>query len=503
MSRGDLLIFVMVFGYSIICLAITIAAANKTKLSAKTSSGYMLADRSFGILITVCTVTMGIFSGLAFYGSPGQGMRVGSFGIAAAGLGIIGLAYVTIGHRLWYVGRLRGGYITATDFYRDRYYSENFGIYAGLMQLIFIVPYATVQFVTTSNGLSYNTGAPYWLCVIMFGAFVMIYLYVGGASGIGWMDIFNCLLALSIPVVTAFLVVKNAFGGSWYDMGTRVQTVFPTQNAMTYTAWGPPWKTALQWFAYMMVGVFFIVGSPHITSKMFMSKDKHTFYRMTYVGPIFYNILGLPITLISIVGMALYRDQLTGLRTDMIVPILTREWTSTVLVVLMLWVLFAFATSTANAFMLTATTIISNDFIKRYGMKDVVDPIEKDRRAVMVAKNACFVVVIGSIAVALLKITYIIDYAYNLATPGFSQLIIPMIFGLYWRRASREAAWAASICGTITLIWAQIINPSPFGFHPILWSGGVNIIVFYLVTIFTKPPQDVVDKFFPPGDIVI
>jgi SSS family solute:Na+ symporter len=169
----------------------------------------------------------------------------------------------------------------------------------------------------------------------------------------------------------------------------------------------------------------------------------------------------------------------------------------------MLWVLFAFATSTANAFMLTAMTIISHDFAARFVFNKIADEKERDVKVVRFSKNACIIVVFACIAVALMKLTYIIDYAYNLATPGFSQLIIPMIFGLYWRRASKEAAIASSVVGICVLIWAQIINPSPLGYHPILWSGAANVITFYLVTIFTKPPQEVVDAFFPTEDVVI
>ena len=264
MNTG-IIIFIAVLAYGVACVLISI----RGKKSSGSGVGFFLGGRSFGIVITVCSVVMGIYSALAFYGFPPMIMRQGAFSNAAAGFGCVGLAYPLIGYRLWKMGKGRG-YVTTSDFLRERFYSESFGVLVALLQLIFIIPYITLQFVAIGNGLSISSGGqvPYVAAIIIFGVFSAIYIVIGGAKGLGLMDIFNAMLALIIPLIACVVVVKNAFGGDWALMGSTAMEAFPDINHAA--AFGHTYDP-INVLSMVITGVLATFASPHIVSKLYMA----------------------------------------------------------------------------------------------------------------------------------------------------------------------------------------------------------------------------------------
>ena len=308
------------------------------------------------------------------------------------------------------------------------------------------------------------------------------------------MDVFNGLVALIVPVIAVIVVVQNAFGGNWDLVGETARSAFPEINDAS--AFGHTYDP-INILSMCITGVIATFASPHIVSKLYMSKDRKTFQKMTYTGSIAYTVMGLPIIMLGVIGVALYKEVLGNEASDMLIPTMMLEYTNTFIVIAMLWVLFAFATSTTNAFTLSGASIISKDLIGRYGFKNIFDPAKKERISVNLGKIGVIVIVIITIIASLTRPAYLVDYAYSSASPGFAQALPAMLLGMYWKRATKEGAWAGTVGELITLFITLFVVKSPLGVNPVMWALGVNFLLFFVVSFFTKPPMDVVKDFFP------
>ena len=89
----------------------------------------------------------------------------------------------------------------------------------------------------------------------------------------------------------------------------------------------------------------------------------------------------------------------------------------------------------------------------------------------------------------------ITDNAYKLASPFFGMIMPATILGLYWKRASREGAWAGTVTGLVVVVVFTFFVTPPLGISAFLWGLIVNFIVMIAVSLCTKVPQEVIDKY--------
>lgn len=485
MSRG-VIVLILVVIYALICLFITLRA----RVSESSKDAYFVGGRSFGAILTVCTVVMGIYSGLTFYGFPGTIMSGGIFPLAATGFGFVGIAYPLVGYRLWKISKGKG-FITMGDYMSARYNSPAVGLLTTLIGLVFIIPYMTVQFVSVGNGLSYSSDGfmGYEAALIFYAVLTVVYLIIGGAKGTSTLDIFNTALAVVVPAVAIVIIIGRVFGGSWSAMGTQALANFP--DLMNASAFGATYSP-LNILGLALSGMVCLFSAPHIVSKFFMAKDVKTFKKMTWMGPILYTALTIPIVVMGILGIAMYKPTLEA--TDLVVPMMMMEHTPTIVAVLMLCVLMAYAMSTTNGFCFAAATIFSNDIVMKLGKGNRAE--NNDKRIILWGKIGVVIIVVLTVLLSLTRPTAIVTYAYTFATPGFGQLLPAFLLGMYWKGATKEGALAGMICGLITLIITLWVIVKPFGIHPVIWSLGVNLLVFVVVSWITKPNMDTVAVFF-------
>lgn len=487
---SNTVVLVLVLAYGVISIAIGAGHRNL----AKSSEGFLMGGRSLGVVITLTSLTMGILSGLAFFGTSSLTMRTGNIVLAAAGFGISTFVYPWFGYKLWKYGKQRG-YRTTADYMRDRYYSTGYGHIVSLIQLLFMIPYMTVQFVAIGNGLSYFTELSYMTAIVVFAIFLTANLFVGGAKGVGAMDIFNVSIGVLVPLILCILAIRG--GGGLDKLGELALKNDP--NFTQVGASSTVGRTALDVFVMWLTGIFAILFSPHILGKMMMVKDISTFKQMQRYGPLMYIIICTPVIfLMGWIGIALYKPALTANgQTDFMVQHIMADHGNPLLTVFMLCALMAFAMSTANAFAISCANIIATDFAAPSMRAKGLDGESVERKSLLVGKIGVIAIILLCLLFATSRSMFITDYAYALATPGFAQLIPGLLGGLFWKRPSRQAAVFGTIIGFIVLVITTFILPRPFGIHQVVWSLGANAVIYLCLTFTTKPPREIVESFFP------
>ena len=82
-------------------------------------------------------------------------------------------------------------------------------------------------------------------------------------------------------------------------------------------------------------------------------------------------------------------------------------------------------------------------------------------------------------------------------------LVPTIIGGMYWKRANKIGAIAATVVGeTMMVVMTFILKDSPLGFSAGLWSMATATVIFIVVCLATKPQPylgqvvDSINEFF-------
>ncbi|MGB5101775.1 MAG: sodium:solute symporter family protein [Steroidobacteraceae bacterium] len=176
----------------------------------------------------------------------------------------------------------------------------------------------------------------------------------------------------------------------------------------------------------------------------------------------------------------------------------------------------AAAMSTADGLLLAMANALSHDLYYK-----IIDPKAEVKKRLLTARILLLVIGAGGAAVASLKLTGILGavaWAFCFAMSG---LFVPLVLGVWWKRANRPGALAGMIVGLGTGWWYLLAVRNPDAWYGLAqpWIGlddlrfGVvgtvcSAIAMVVVTLLTPAPdaetQRMVDEVrIPHGDTII
>jgi cation/acetate symporter len=176
----------------------------------------------------------------------------------------------------------------------------------------------------------------------------------------------------------------------------------------------------------------------------------------------------------------------------------------------------AAAMSTADGLLLAMANTLSHDLYYK-----IIDPKAEVKRRLMTSRILLLIIGAGGAAVASLKLTGILGavaWAFCFAMSG---LFVPLVLGVWWKRANRPGALAGMIVGLGTGWWYLLAVRNPEAWYGIAkpWIGlddirfgvvGVtaSAIAMIVVTLLTKEPSEEIQRMVdevrvPHGDTII
>ena len=176
----------------------------------------------------------------------------------------------------------------------------------------------------------------------------------------------------------------------------------------------------------------------------------------------------------------------------------------------------AAAMSTADGLLLAMANALSHDLYYK-----IIDPKAEVKKRLLTARVLLLVIGAGGAAVASLKLTGILGavaWAFCFAMSG---LFVPLVLGVWWKRANRPGALAGMIVGLGMGWWYLLAVRNPEAWYGLAkpWLGlddlrfGIvgttaSAIAMVVVTLLTKEPdaetQRMVDEVrIPSGDTII
>jgi len=372
--------------------------------------------------------------------------------------------------------------LTLPAFMEARYYSKGVRGLAAVIILIATVVYIQAQIV--AGGLIANVvfGVPREWGMIGFTGILLAYTIVGGMIAVVYTDFFQ--LGIMILGVVAALPLAVQRVGGFGALFEHVQAVKP----LTFTWQGLP-PTLL-----FTMGLAFTLGSvatPEKLTRLYAMKDMPTIRRGILFAIIVVTGINLCVFMLALVAIVLFPALPTG---DLAMPMIARAVLPPVLGTVMLAAITAAMMSTVDSLLIVAGSALSFDI-----WQNLIDPaisparrIWIDRLAIAIVGTVPVLLLLGGVAQGTLVQFIVLLFAALMASSFF----IPVVLGVYWRRATREGAIASMIGGvTITFLW-KMLGPSDI--DPVLPGFIASALLMWFVSIATpRPPETAISPYFP------
>ena len=428
------------------------------------------------------------FSMGTFLGTPGTIYGVGYAGMAISVPGavfcmilpalLIGRKLITLGHKY--------GFLTMADYLTDRYHSKNMSGVLGVMMLFFLVPMMGAQIIGAGVVVHVFTGLPEWVGVVGMGIIVILYCMTGGMKGAMMTDVIQGSLMIATAVVT--FIVSIVMGGGFSNINHTLQSMneayltFPGANGYM------PWT---YYISNIVLWSFFTMGQPHLFTKFFAMKDHKTMFKAILLGTagMFFSA-----TLIEWAGVNGIASIQNIEKADQIIPMILQRGMNPFLASIFIAGIVAAGMSTIDGILVTTTGAVTRDIYQKIINKNATD------EAVM-SLSKVVTVIIGIVVICFGVFQPGSIFEINLfAFSGMAIFVVPILFGIYWKKATAKGAIASVIVGIISLLLFTL-NPSvkalAMGFHALFPTTIIASIVMIVVSKFTEtPPQETIDRHF-------
>jgi solute:Na+ symporter, SSS family len=374
----------------------------------------------------------------------GAGTTVGAAGLAyfegvsawwwngSAGIGALALAF-WIGPRLWRLASDHGFY-TSGDFLEYRYGPAVRGIVSALIWMGTLSILAG-QLIAGAAVLSVVADVSKQTGVIIGAAVMTAYFVAGGLLSSAWVNLIQLVV-----LIGGFLVAVPLLYGS--VGGSPALAAMPVPHDRYWDVMYSSGAGMSGWGMVFLLTPAFII-SPGLVQKAYGAESA----RAVKVGIGAQAVAQMVFALLPVFfGIAARAAHLEISSPNLVLPTVLASELPPLVGALGLAAVFSAEVSTCDAILFMLATSLSKDLYKRF-----VNPAADDRRLLLVARLAAVLGGIGGVVLAIRLETVIGALGIFYSLLGVS-LLVPVIGGLYTRRATGVEALASIAAGITTLL---------------------------------------------------
>jgi SSS family solute:Na+ symporter len=414
-----------ILGYAIIMILIGVYAARKVK----NSEDYVLAGRSLPFYMALSTVFATWFGSESILGAGSKFAEGGFRNVIEDPFGA-GLCLIIAG--LFFNRKLyRLNYLTIGDYFKNRYNT----LIATFLSFVIIISYfgwVGAQFLAL--GVVLHTIIPAlsigsW--VIISAIVVAVYTVLGGMVSVALHDTVQTAIIIVglIAVLVAVLPLVGGVSGFFAIVPPGHFTVFPQTDSML--AW-------VVFFTALMTQGFGSIPQQDIYQRAMSAKSaEQSMWASIIGGLLYFSIVMIPIA-IGTIAAYLYPG-LVSSNSQLLIPTLISDHTSSFLQILFFGALISAILSTASGALLAPATLLAENIIKPFFRQ------MHDKLRMMIIQVGVVVVAFGAIFLAYNPDAHI----YELVAGAYSVTLVagfaPLAFGLY-------ASWANSFGAFVSVV---------------------------------------------------
>jgi len=450
----------VILSFLIILLVIALVGLSAGRLSKPNKADYYLAGKSLSPWIVGLSAMATNNSGYMF-------------------IGLIGFTYMVGLPSIWLmIGWILGDFLISRTVHKkfneaaaknsNVTYASVIGAWSqqgqfitkfiGLLSFVFLIVYASAQFVSGGKTLMVIFGWDLWLGIGIGSVIVFMYTMAGGIRASIWTDVvqaFVMVFSMAILVVACivnmgginivfeeWLLIDNFlnFFPSEIEHSTFLKTIYP-----------------ISW----LVAGLFVIGQPHIMVRFMALKDPELIERARYHYYSWYVIFYF---LAFCIGMLskIYLDTNNNFDPELALPLMAIELLNPFIIGVIIAGIFAATMSTADSLIINCSGNISQDLFKSKKFSNTE------------IKLITFAVALVSTAIALMNnnsVFLIVIYAWTLLGISFAPLIIILSMG---KKITTKTYIIGLIIGIVSFF---VINY--FGINNYIYAGFIPFCLNY------------------------
>ena len=380
-------------------------------------------------------------------------------------------------------------YLTVEDYFCERYYSErSMRLLSPIFAVVVSLIYLMAQYRSIGIVLEELLDINYLTALIISAVIITTYVLLGGLHAIAFITLFHVLLIIiGVLVATPFIIAKVP------DFNRIIQDVDSNMVQPYYPQMHPPYAgyaffTPFYILSFFLFLTFGIASAPHVINNVLAVKNKNYF---KWAPLLVFVIFFVTMSLFKINGFAARalaeQGKISVPHPDHAFIVTIKYAFPQFLWVFMGVVILAAVVSTTDRLMLTIGNCISWSIYKKYINRNADDKKIKlvNRLTIVVGTIIAVSLVIQPPKLLLLLIWMSIGIM-------FSSFTVPLVGGLYWKRATKEAGIIAMGLGFISaMVFACIhkfVTPLPlhFSFFSFLISSGAFIVISFMTPAPSK-----------------
>lgn len=476
--------------WTIIVVYFAITLVTGILLGKRSSKGedYFLGGRKVGPWVTALSFVAAYFSSVLIIGGGGFGYK---YGLSTLWIGAINvlvgcfLVWAVIGRRVRVMTK-RLCTMTVPEFFAERFSSPAARLFSAAIIIIFLIIYNVSVLKGMGNAFEVLMGWPYTTAVLVSGLLILIYVAVGGYLAVVWTSFLQAWVMIFALVFMSIFAVM-AVGG--FEKLNHALSAINMGLVQTPGEWG--WAGLISFSLIMSFGVW---GMPQLVVR-FYSIEKAKLLRIgTLVATVGGSIALLPY-LTGAAARALFPNLPNP---DLAIPTLVKHTLPPWAGGLLLAGVLAAGMSTFASVLIIVSSGVVRDVVEK-GLKIEMS----DKRQVLWGRIVSLAAGLISLVIALKPPDLI------LVITGFAWAIIastnlwPMLFGVYWRGASKMGVLLSMITGSFVALAWQILGKAGWklvadsGIHGFIPGILISLLIIVLVSLFTKKPsKELLDRAF-------
>lgn len=481
----------------VLFIGVVIPFLNRRKHS--TFEEFYTGSKSMPAFVVGMLILVTFYSGSTFTGKLGFVVKYGVVGAYTMPYTVMsGLALYLLAEKVWPLGK-KYRLSTLADLMELRYQDKKIKLLTGITGICMNIPWLTMEVITMGMTLNIATNGylPIPIGSALAMSIIIFYLVKGGVKSVSLVDTFSAILMLIGSCIVFVYIINYFYNGDVSTIWTAVDQVSKDKLILPDNLEIGQWQF---WLSWTICGTLGMLAWPSNYMEIYLGKSVKETRKsgiITAFGGMFnlvYIILGFAAVGIVALGYPAASDPQFSLLE------MVKLTGNPFIFGLLACFMFALTLGTMDSTLLALSGLFSNDVvttIKRIKENDenigeVPGEEAQLRRVTSSGKDDVkrvqkILIGIGIIAygIGLLELpmmVFIAGYVYE----GIIQLIPLVLGGLYWRKSTKQGAYAGFASGMLLFIGMNIIGFKPFGgIFPGIVAVLVNTIVFVVVSSIT------------------
>ncbi|MEY2617236.1 MAG: hypothetical protein RL522_238 [Pseudomonadota bacterium] len=459
------MLLTLVIVYLLITIGIGLYAAKRVQNTAD----FAIAGRHLPLIMVVTTTFATWFGSETVLGIPAKFIENGLGGVVEDPFGA-GTCLILVG--LFFAGKLyKMTLLTISDYYRERY-GRTVEVVCSLIIMVSYLGWVSAQ--VTALGLVFNLlsgGAISTPVGMVIGVVsILAYTLFGGMWSVALTDFIQMIiLVVGLSVIAMFAADMAGGAGKVIDFAVSKEL---------FKFWPEPSFTDIAFF--LAAAVTMMLGSipqQDVFQRVMSANSEGAARKGAIIGGACYIVFAfVPMFIVASTLLVMPEKAATLLKEDpqKIMPTLVMEQMPFLMQVLFFGALLSAIKSTASATLLAPSVTFTENIWRQFR------PHTSDRQQLRTMRITVLVFSLFVLAYAIYmqgtSIYEMVSGAYQVTLVG---AFIPLVFGLYWQRATTQGAVFAIVLGLVT--WGMFLATPAGAVFPAQLAGLLASLVGMLV----------------------